>query len=322
MVLPLSLLALQARGVWSPEERVSAVVGPLAGLAVAYLVTRFVRRHPWPRPFRVQFALMHFAAAPVFAAAWFIGARLLAALVLRQPVTVGAYRLAEGVFIGSFFYPIVAGVAYAVEGHARAARAEALAARTQLAALRAQIHPHFLFNALHAVVQLIPVQPARAAEAAELVADLLRTAVEEERDLVPLRDEWRFVSGYLDVERIRFGDRLVVRTDMDGALLDEPVPAFALQTLVENAVRHGAAHRVEPTEVTIAAARASSGLTLTVRNEVAAGSPAAAAGSGACTGLARLRERLGALYGSSARLTAGRVGDAYEAVLVVPHGRA
>jgi LytS/YehU family sensor histidine kinase len=69
------------------------------------------------------------------------------------------------------------------------------------------------------------------------VAELLRATLEEQRDEVTLADEWRFVSRYLAVEGIRFGDRLVVRADLAPDLLDERVPAFALQTLVENAAR-------------------------------------------------------------------------------------
>ena len=208
-----------------------------------------------------------------------------------------------------------------MEGSARAGRAEAVAARAQLAALRAQVHPHFLFNALHTVVQLIPIDPQRAVEAAQLVAHLLRTTLEEQRDEVTLGDEWRFVSRYLAVEQIRFGDRLVVRADLPDGVLDERVPAFALQTLVENAVRHGAAPRVAPTEIVLTAVGSASELTLSVWN-TGNGAPAGLTMSGAGTGLARLRERLAVLYGSGARLSSGPAADGgFEAVLVVPRHR-
>ncbi len=86
--------------------------------------------------------------------------------------------IGEFLFLGTFLYTVVAGITCSVEATARAARVEA-AARTQLAALRTQMHPHFLSSALHTVVQLIPIDPARTAVAAELVASLLRTTVEE-----------------------------------------------------------------------------------------------------------------------------------------------
>jgi two-component system LytT family sensor kinase len=209
----------------------------------------------------------------------------------------------------------VVAVSYAAEGSARAARAEAAAAGTQLAALRAQLHPHFLFNALHTVVQLIPADPRRAAEAAELVGDLLRAALEEKRDEVTLGEEWRFVSRYLELERIRFGDRLIVRSEIPEALRDERVPSFALQTLVENAVQHGAAPRVAPAEIVVNVSRTGPELRVSVRNP--AGSKLSDARAG--TGLSRLRKRLSVLYGGAARLESGAVGDAeFESVLILP----
>lgn len=312
---------------WREGEMAAAAIGIGTGLAVAFLVYRLARRVPWPRPFRLRFAALHLVAAPAAAMAWYALSIVLEGALVPAYVSdvEGRGRVEMHLVLGMIFYAIVAGVAHSVEGSARADRAEAIAARTQLAALRAQVHPHFLFNALHTIVQLIPADPARAMDAAELVADLLRTTLEEQRDEVPLEDEWRFVSRYLEMERIRFGDRLVVRADMPDGLLDEPVPAFALQTLVENAVQHGAAPRVAATEIEVTAAGSGSALTLSVRNSGDAGSvaaPAAGMGAGAGTGLARLRERLAVLYGSAARLECGPAGDGgYEATLVVPRSR-
>jgi LytS/YehU family sensor histidine kinase len=142
--------------------------------------------------------------------------------------------------------------------------------------------------------------------------------LEENRDEISLGDEWNFVSRYLEVERIRFGDRLHVRAEMNPDVLDERVPSFALQTLVENAVRHGAEKRVAPTEIVVSAWVKDSELKISVWNE---GDQAAPAESGVGTGLARLRERLAFLYGAKAQLTSGaRDGGGYEAVLLLPRG--
>lgn len=305
-----------------PDELAAGAVRLVTGAAATFLLYRLARRVPWPRPFRLPFLAVHLVAALLLAAAWTVASGALEALVLRTPFPARlADRGMENLSLGMLLYVLVAGVCYAVESTARAARAEAMAARTQLAALRAQLHPHFLFNALHTVVQLIPVEPRRAAEAAELVADLLRTTLGEQRDEVTLGDEWSFVSRYLAIERIRFGDRLVVRADVPDGLRGERVPAFALQTLVENAVRHGAAPRVAATEIVVRAAAGASGLTLSVRNS-GDGGPAALPAAGAGTGLARLRERLGVLYGDGARLACGPAGDGgFEATLVVPRSR-
>jgi two-component system LytT family sensor kinase len=315
---------------FTAAEITSGAIRIPAGLLVAFAVSRLVRRVPWPRPFRLRFLAMHLAAAPLAATAWMLLSSAGENLVMGTPFLerlASIPRMAgpgsEMLIIGFFLYWIVAGITLSFEGAARAGRAEAMAARTQLAALRAQIQPHFLFNALHTVVQLIPADPVRAAQAAELLAELLRTTLEEQRDEVSLGDEWRFVSRYLALERIRFGDRLVVREDIAPHLLDARVPAFALQTLVENAVQHGAAPRVAPTEILVAAANGASDLTLSVRNSGDVGAlRTGPPGAGTGTGLARLRERLAALYGSAARLECrpGKDGG-FEAVLVVPRHR-
>jgi hypothetical protein len=293
-------------------------------IAMACAIWWLVRRVPWPRPFRVSFALMHVATWFTLAFTWCVATNLMLAVAGVGDSDALLYHLDEYLLLSAFVYVFVAGPTYAATASARAAqaeatvaRAEAVAASTQLAALRAQIHPHFLFNALHTVVQLIPVEPAKAARAAEMVAGLLRTSIGEQRDEVLLDDEWRFVSRYLAVEQIRFGNRLQVRSEIPPDLLDERVPSFALQTLVENAVQHGATPRVAATEIVVSAASGPDELTLAVRNTGDAGIPAEGAGGG--TGLARLRERLAVLYGGAATLTTRPlVEGGYEAVLVVP----
>ena len=320
------LLPRGGPGEWTAGEVAAGVSQLVAGSVVAFLLYRFIRRTPWPRPFRVRFALLHVVVAIAFGVS-FIGltiaieslytGSLLTTRTARRAVELPSELPSSALLL----YAVVLGVAYSVERRARAARIEADAVRAQLAALRAQLHPHFLFNALHAVVQLIPINQARAVEAAELVASLLRATVEENRDEVTLDDEWAFVSRYLEVERIRFGDRLRVRADVDEELMDDLVPSFGLQTLVENAVHHGAAVRIAPTEIVVTASGTDSALTLTVWNDDdphAPRVPAKVVG----TGLSRLRERLRFLYGDAASLTSGPgENGGFEATLVVPRRR-
>jgi two-component system LytT family sensor kinase len=317
------LLAPRFLGDWSPGEAAAGASGISAGAVMAFLLYRFVRQVAWPRPFRLWFVFLHLAAAPVFAASWILLSIAIESLFTgslldtrtgRRVVEL-PFELPESALL---LYVVVVGIAYSMERRERAAYASAEAARAQLAALRAQLHPHFLFNALHTIVHLIPIDPVRAAEAAELIGSLLRRTLEDERDEVTLDDEWTFVSRYLEVERIRFGDRLRVRTELAPHLLDERVPSFALQTLVENAVRHGAANRGAPTEIVVTAALAGSNLSLSVWNT---GGPRTLqrGDNGVGTGLARLSQRLGFLYGDAARLTCGaRADGGFEAVLIVP----
>jgi signal transduction histidine kinase len=114
------------------------------------------------------------------------------------------------------------------------------ASRSELKALRAQINPHFLFNALNAIAGLIHKEPARAEETVEELAEVFRyTLKRSEKELVRLEEELDFVRAYLDVEKARFGDRLSVQLDVDEDAKGEMIPTMAIQTLVENAIKHG-----------------------------------------------------------------------------------
>jgi hypothetical protein len=320
----LPVWALYTTLIYTAHQPVSATQAAIIGVrailpaaALGVLVFRATRHLPWPRPFRIGFALMHLGAALLYSAAWLVTASIVESIVYGRLVVIGGGVFVPFLVLGVWLYIMVAGISYAIAATERAAQAEAAAARTQLATLRAQLHPHFLFNALHTVVQLIPREPDRAADAAEQVAGLLRTALEEERDLVTLGEEWAFVGQYLEVERLRFGDRLRVHAEIGADARDVLLPSFALQTLVENAVLHGAAPKVDATDITVTATVTTRSLALRVVDS-GAGRPATPATTG--TGLARLRERIGVLYGSAATLTlADRASGGVEATLVIPH---
>lgn len=294
-----------------------AVSGAAAlGLVVHSLTQRF----PWPIPMRVGFALGHLAAAAVFSLCWI----LLTALV-ELVFSVGHGGAVEArtaapfvpfLVLGVWMYAMVAGVSYSMTAAQRAARAESLVAASHLAALRSQLNPHFLFNALHAVVHLIPKEPAQATRNAERLAGLLRTSLEEERDLVPLADEWLFVQRYLELEQVRFGDRLVIEERMPDDVLDALVPSFAVQTLVENAVRHGAAPRVDPTTVRVAASICGDALVVEVQDDGEGVELDRVSGG---TGLSRLRDRLRVLFGDRGTLVLSSVpGQGFRASMTVP----
>jgi len=292
------------------------MVGP--GAALGILVYKFASRLPWPHPFRLAFVAMHLLAAVLYAASWYVLICVIDSLVLRRLVLQIGPGNAVFFLTGIWLYIVVAVVAYANLAAQRTAKIETQAARMQLDALRAQLHPHFLFNALHTVVQLIPTDPRAAARAAEQLAGVLRTAIEEQRDLIPLAAELAFVERYLAIEHIRFGERLHVQIEVDTASRQALVPSFALQTLVENAVRHGATPRVEPTQIRIAATLGERVLALKV-TDTGAGADVHAIETGSGTGLRRLRERMRWLYGERARLDLiSDAGSGFAATLTVP----
>jgi signal transduction histidine kinase len=320
-----ALLIGPANPVHPGTSMTAAAVIALRSITVAavlgFFVKRLTDRVPWPHPFRLSFALIHLTGSLLYAVSWFFLAALIENLI--RPGAIHAYfaMLVPNIVLGVWLYVMIAGTIYAARATERAARAEAEMVRAQLAALRAQLNPHFLFNALHAVVHLIAERPRDAARAAEQVAGLLRTAIEEDRDLVSVEEELAFVQRYLDLERLRFGDRLEARIEMSPEVLDEAVPAFAIQALVENAVRHGAAPSEGTTTVTVSGLIEDGKMELTV-SDSGAGADLATLATSEGTGLRHLRERLTVLYGGRASLDLrSEPGGGFDARLTIPTGR-
>jgi signal transduction histidine kinase len=294
----------------------------VAGAVLGLGVQRVTEKLPWPHPVRARFVAAHLAFAAIYAVAWVLLNSAMESLLHARVLLVVGYGVVSFLLLGVWLYVTIAVVSYTAASTERAARAEANAARAQLAALRSQLHPHFLFNALHTVVQLIPQDPKLAAQAAEQLAGLLRGTIEEDRDLVPVLEECAFVERYLDLERIRFGDRLRVLMDVSAEAGGASIPSFAVQTLVENAVRHGAAPRIEPTDITISARVAKGTLTIVV-HDTGAGASADELNVSTGTGLKRLRDRLAVLYGGEARLDlSSENGSGVSASLIIPYALA
>lgn len=210
----------------------------------------------------------------------------------------------------------VLGVGYAVayyrryqEGEVHASQLEAQLAQAQLQALKMQLHPHFLFNTLNAVSTLVRTQRNEAAT--DMIAglsDLLRLTLESGgTQEVSLKQELDFLERYLDIEQIRFGDRLCVQMDIEPATLRARVPTLLLQPLVENAIRHGIAMRAEAGRVEIRAARDNGMLCLQVRDD----GPGLPDGDGFHNGvgLANTMARLQRLYGDAQRVTFANAAD-------------
>ena len=172
----------------------------------------------------------------------------------------------------------------------------------RLQALTARIRPHFLFNSLNAVLSLIRAEPRRAEAALEELAELFRALMRDHRDLLPLADEISLCRQYLNLEKLRLGERLRVEWDIADIPPDLLVPPLMLQPLLENAVYYGIEPSDEGGVVRIRCARRGEELHISLSNPCRSGVPAHGAAGGNHMALANIRERLTLYYDLEARL--------------------
>ncbi|MEW6271979.1 MAG: histidine kinase [Thermodesulfobacteriota bacterium] len=180
----------------------------------------------------------------------------------------------------------------------RESQARELASLAQLEALRARINPHFLFNSLNSIAQLISTDPDRAEACVERLAEIFRYLLQSDnRSFVTLEDELEIADAYLDIERARFGDRLAVDFVVSDGARHGVVPTLILQPLIENAVRHGVSQKVGGGTVSIEASLDGPDLRVVIRDTGVGMRDGVQAALSAGVGLRNVHDRLVHLYG-------------------------
>jgi two-component system, LytTR family, sensor kinase len=218
-------------------------------------------------------------------------------------------RIASTIAFDTIVYLLVAAVLYAILYAARSrqrevavAHAEAGLARAQLSVLQTRLQPHFLFNALNSVLALVHEDPARADLMIRRLSDLLRYSLSRsEIQEVSLREELDVVRGYLEIQKIRFDERLTYQFDIASDTLDASIPTFLLQPLVENAVKYSMTDEAKSATIGISARTRGDILELAIRDD-GPGMPLDASRRTEGTGIASTRARLEQLFGARHRL--------------------
>jgi two-component system LytT family sensor kinase len=292
------------------------------------------RRHPFIRGTTLRTIAVHvaaFATIAVVAEAW--------TATLQVVFNPWGYRrppefwdswsttLLYHVLIFLIAYALILTITYLVDSRDKVARQMTEAARlneelskAQLAALRRQMEPHFMFNALNSIAGLVRDHRNDAAVSMIVgLSEFLRRASDDShRSQVSLAEEVEYLQRYLDIQQVRFGDRLRVSVDIPPELLDAQVPGLLLQPLVENAIKHGISARVKGGNIRVTAARKDGSLSLSVYND----GPGFADDwrtNGVGVGLANLRTRLRILYGDSSDLQMSRVGaEGVDVIVTLP----
>ena len=281
------------------------------------LIFRFSRRFPIEfRPLNLRNLLLYFPALISFAGIHqVIHLAVLWSIIPRWrrqfPALIDCYRAYFGF---GFYIDLIIALLIVIAVHAllyyQNFRASELAqsslkaelARAQLRALKMQLHPHFLFNTLHSISSLVLEDPPKANSMIARLGDFLRLTLENsDQQLVSLKEETEFLRCYLEIEQVRFGDRLTVALELEPQTLSVQVPHLILQPVVENAIQHAIAPRAARGHITIEAKRLNNLLRLEVRdNGPGIASNDALLGTEG-VGLSNVRARLHQIYGSDFR---------------------
>ena len=198
------------------------------------------------------------------------------------------------------------------------AAARSAAQQAQLEALRLQLNPHFLFNTLNAISAMIVTNRNADAELmTERLCSFLRASLSfDPTELVPLDEEIALVEDYLEIEQVRFGERLIVEIECDAAARAVPVPGLLIQPLVENAIKYDVARSRKPVTLAIRAKVSDGALRIEVANDGESDGRAAPHGTG--VGQKNIRRRLAGLYGGRASFSAGPADPGYASTICIP----
>lgn len=278
-----------------------------AVLSVPILV--LARRHPPEAGNPWRTAALHLGAALVVSLLYVLlrsAVGLAHSRLLDEPVTFA--EVFQPLLLKTFpfnllIYGVILSVSHAIDYyrkyHERTVHAlelEKHLAEARLQSLLRQLKPHFLFNTLNGIASLMHSDVHAADRMLVRLSELLRLTMNHSgRPLARLRDEVAFIEKYLEIERIRFRDRLTVELDIDRAALDAEVPSLILQPLVENAIRHGIEPHARPGRIRVGARREGAQVVLTVRDNGAGVPPGGFTREG--IGLGNTRARLRELYG-------------------------
>ena len=189
-------------------------------------------------------------------------------------------------------------------------------AQSRISALQALIRPHFLFNSMNTIASLTRSNPAQAEEAVEDLSDLLRATMSSAKDQSPLKQEFEIAAIYQRIEKLRLGDRLNVRWDVNDLPMRARIPHLTIQPLLENAIYHGIELLPNGGDVVVSGRRDGDSLEITVTNPIAAGRERDKIGNKMA--MANIRQRFDLAYGNRGSVTVDDSDDRYAVTLRFP----
>jgi sensor histidine kinase YesM len=229
------------------------------------------------------------------------------------------YRIGTGVFIYGLIimtYFLFDSITNLSEKKAREAKLESLVKETELKMLRSQINPHFLFNSLNSISSLTITDPEKAREMVIKLSDFMRYALSrKDEQPVSLQSELENIRLYLDIEKVRFGDKLITEEHIDNTCMGVRIPVMLLQPVYENAVKHGVYESTECVKIVTTASVADGFLSITISNNYENGTSSA---KGTGTGLINVSRRLELFYGNNASIKTEKLDGAFTVRIYIP----
>ena len=282
----------------------------LLNAAVLCLSRRTLNRLPATLTMVISFAIM-MAVTLIFA---LVLIRLNLWMQLDVETSpLGEHFLLRVLLISSTIYAIVLRYFYIQQQWKLNLKAQS---RAEIQALKARIRPHFLFNSMNTIASLISFMPDKAEKAIEDLSDLFRASLKEQNSHT-LKNELDITRSYLDIEKLRLGDRLQIDWNIDKSLFEKEIPALSLQPLAENAIYHGIEPLPDGGRVGISAQREGNGLILKVSNPVSE-SAAMSHSSGNRMAQDNIEQRLRLAYGNNARFKINATKRNYTVTLELP----
>ncbi len=296
------------------------VIGIL-GVAVWYVV----RYNDPEKSSAGQMVVSHLAAALVFTTLWIILSGILVKTVFNDPVYNNYLfgQLSARILGGLLFYALLGGICYIYvyrehnrEKALREAEWEHQVREAQLNALRSQINPHFLFNSLNSIASLTLTNPEKAHGMVIALSDFMRFSLRrQQEDLVPLDVELKNIGLYLQIEKIRFGNNLNYRFEVENECSNHLIPNLILQPIFENAIKYGVYEASEPVEILLVARKMTGYMEIKIVNDF---DPESVPRKGEGVGLTNINDRLRIMYGSSRLLTAELGDNQFKITLMIP----
>jgi LytS/YehU family sensor histidine kinase len=267
-----------------------------------------------------------FGAGAISVAIWIGATELLLQVITTDQVLYRAhtavtlpYRIGIGIFIYGLViltYYLFTSLANLSEKKSKEALLESLVKETELKMLRSQINPHFLFNSLNSISSLTITDPEKAREMVVKLSEFMRYALSrKDEQPVSIQSELENLRLYLEIEKVRFGDKLTTEEDIEAGCLEFKIPVLLLQPLYENAVKHGVYESTDCVRIITRVKKINGFIEIIISNNF---DPDAVLKRGTGTGLLNVTRRLELFYGKKASLTTSKENGLYTVTLYIP----